>query len=79
MKLTPAGHALLSMAVPIWKSTHADIDDALGEDVRTIGLSLEKALTEKLKRSPMSKPIATGSISITARARKPRRQHWPIR
>ena len=27
----------------------ADIDDALGEDVRTIGLSLEKALTEKLK------------------------------
>lgn len=26
----------------------ADIDDALGEDVRTIGLSLEKALTEKL-------------------------------
>lgn len=31
MKLTPAGHALLSMAVPIWKSTHADVDDALGE------------------------------------------------
>ncbi|MDX3976515.1 outer membrane beta-barrel protein [Shinella sp.] len=27
----------------------ADIDDALGEDVRTVGLSLEKALTEKLK------------------------------
>lgn len=27
----------------------ADIDDALGEDVRTISLSLEKALTEKLK------------------------------
>jgi len=31
MKLTPAGHALLSMAVPIWKSTHADVDDILGE------------------------------------------------
>ena len=31
MKLTPAGHALLSMAVPIWKSTHADVDEALGE------------------------------------------------
>ena len=27
----------------------ADIDDPLGEDVRTVGLSLEKALTEKLK------------------------------
>ena len=27
----------------------ADIDDALGEDVRTLGLSIEKALTEKLK------------------------------
>jgi hypothetical protein len=27
----PAGHALLSMAVPIWTSTHADVDDALGE------------------------------------------------
>lgn len=27
----------------------ADIDDALGEDVHTISLSLEKALTEKLK------------------------------
>lgn len=27
----------------------ADIDDLLGEDVRTIGLSLEKALTDKLK------------------------------
>ena len=27
----------------------ADIDDALGEDVRTIGFSLEKALSEKLK------------------------------
>ena len=27
----------------------ADIDDPLGEDVRTIGLSLETALTEKLK------------------------------
>jgi hypothetical protein len=27
----------------------ADIDDALGEDVRTIGFSVEKALTEKLK------------------------------
>jgi hypothetical protein len=26
-----------------------DIDDSLGEDVRTVGLSLEKALTEKLK------------------------------
>ncbi|WP_421873865.1 MarR family winged helix-turn-helix transcriptional regulator [Pararhizobium sp.] len=31
MKLTPAGHALLSTAVPIWKRTHADVDDALGE------------------------------------------------
>lgn len=31
MKLTPAGHALLSMAVPVWKSTHADVDAALGE------------------------------------------------
>jgi DNA-binding MarR family transcriptional regulator len=31
MKLTPSGHALLSMAVPIWKSTHADVDEALGE------------------------------------------------
>jgi hypothetical protein len=27
----------------------ADIDDALGEDVRTIGVSLEKALTERVK------------------------------
>lgn len=27
----------------------ADIDDSLGEDVRTVGLSLEKALTERLK------------------------------
>lgn len=31
MKLTPAGHALLSTAVPVWKSTHADVDAALGE------------------------------------------------
>ncbi len=31
MKLTPAGHALLSLAVPIWKATHADVDAALGE------------------------------------------------
>jgi DNA-binding MarR family transcriptional regulator len=31
MKLTSAGHALLSMAVPIWTSTHADVDEALGE------------------------------------------------
>lgn len=31
MKLTPAGHALLSQAVPIWKSTHAELDAALGE------------------------------------------------
>ena len=26
-----------------------DIDDSLGEDVRTVGFSLEKAITEKLK------------------------------
>lgn len=31
MKLTPAGHALLSLAVPIWKATHADVDAVLGE------------------------------------------------
>ncbi len=31
MKLTPAGHALLSLAMPIWKATHADVDAALGE------------------------------------------------
>ncbi|MBP1859112.1 MarR family winged helix-turn-helix transcriptional regulator [Rhizobium herbae] len=31
MKLTPAGHALLSRAVPIWASTHAEVDAALGE------------------------------------------------
>ena len=31
MKLTPAGHALLSRAVPIWVKTHAEVDDALGE------------------------------------------------
>jgi DNA-binding MarR family transcriptional regulator len=31
MKLTPAGHALLLRAVPIWTSTHAELDTALGE------------------------------------------------
>ena len=31
MKLTPAGHALLLRAVPIWTKTHAEVDDALGE------------------------------------------------
>ncbi|WP_438751833.1 MarR family winged helix-turn-helix transcriptional regulator [Pararhizobium sp. O133] len=31
MKLTLAGHALLSRAVPVWASTHADVDAALGE------------------------------------------------
>ncbi|CAN7230835.1 MarR family winged helix-turn-helix transcriptional regulator [Pararhizobium sp. LjRoot235] len=31
MKLTPAGHALLSSAVPIWTKTHAEVDDTLGE------------------------------------------------
>ncbi|CAN7347408.1 MarR family winged helix-turn-helix transcriptional regulator [Pararhizobium sp. LjRoot238] len=31
MKLTPAGHALLAKAVPIWTKTHADVDEALGD------------------------------------------------
>jgi DNA-binding MarR family transcriptional regulator len=31
MRLTPAGHALLSRAMPIWTSTHAEVDETLGE------------------------------------------------
>ncbi|KQS89678.1 MULTISPECIES: MarR family winged helix-turn-helix transcriptional regulator [unclassified Rhizobium] len=31
MKLTPAGHALLFQALPVWTSTHAEVDAALGE------------------------------------------------
>lgn len=31
MKLTPAGHALLLRAVPVWAKMHAEVDDALGE------------------------------------------------
>jgi len=31
MKLTPAGHALLAKAVPIWTKTHADVDEAMGD------------------------------------------------
>jgi DNA-binding MarR family transcriptional regulator len=30
MKLTPAGHALLASAVPIWTRTHAEVDATLG-------------------------------------------------
>jgi DNA-binding MarR family transcriptional regulator len=30
MKLTPAGHALLARAMPIWTRTHAEVGDALG-------------------------------------------------
>jgi DNA-binding MarR family transcriptional regulator len=31
MKLTPAGHALLAKAMPIWTKTHTDVDEALGD------------------------------------------------
>jgi DNA-binding MarR family transcriptional regulator len=31
LSLTPAGHALLTKAFPIWRKTHAAIDRALGE------------------------------------------------
>ncbi|WP_275785087.1 MarR family winged helix-turn-helix transcriptional regulator [Pararhizobium gei] len=31
MRLTPAGHVLLAKAVPIWRETHAAVDDMLGE------------------------------------------------
>lgn len=31
MRLTPAGHALLASAMPIWTKTHAEVDEALGE------------------------------------------------
>ncbi|MDQ0321852.1 DNA-binding MarR family transcriptional regulator [Pararhizobium capsulatum DSM 1112] len=33
MKLTPAGHALLSQAMPIWTKTHAEVDAALGDGI----------------------------------------------
>jgi DNA-binding MarR family transcriptional regulator len=31
MKLTPAGHALLSKALPIWIRVHRELDEAFGE------------------------------------------------
>jgi len=31
MKLTPAGHALLAKAMPIWTKTHAEVDETLGD------------------------------------------------
>lgn len=30
LKLTPTGHSLLGLALPIWTKTHADVDDLLG-------------------------------------------------
>ena len=33
MQLTPAGHALLAQAMPIWTKTHAEVDEVLGEGV----------------------------------------------
>jgi DNA-binding MarR family transcriptional regulator len=43
--LTPAGRDLLAAAVPVWRETHAEIEDAMGEpgaerlreDLRALG------------------------------------------
>lgn len=51
----------------------ADIDDPLGEDVRTAGIGLEIALTEQSSSASLTnRPTATGSTTTIAPARHPR-------